>query len=76
MSVGESSQGLGFSPLPADEYDSYLIELIRMAETGSSKQEIVLYLEKVERDYLMLTDPDGNKGDFAEAILDLQGSGR
>jgi hypothetical protein len=60
----------GFRPLPADEYDVYLLHALAMVEGGSSKSEIVAYLNTVEQEYLMLSQPAGDKGRFVDALFE------
>ena len=68
MANTDTAGEISFRPLPEDEYDAYLLHLQSMLETGSSPNDIVSYLDLVEREYLMLTKPSGDKGAFARAL--------
>jgi hypothetical protein len=67
LNEGRAGEG-DFRPLPEDEYDTYLLHVQSMLETGSAPNEIVSYLDLVEREYLMLTRPSGDKGAFVRAL--------
>ncbi|MDX8478316.1 hypothetical protein RFN28_07455 [Mesorhizobium sp. VK24D] len=71
MSNVPTSDELGFQPLPEDEYDSYLQQVMRLVVEGASAGQISHYLSLVESDYLMLSSPAGNKDAFVGAVLDL-----
>ncbi|RWM74118.1 hypothetical protein [Mesorhizobium sp.] len=66
-----TSNELGFRPLPEDEYDSYLQQIMRLIVDGASPNEISNYLATVESEYLMLDSPAGSKDDFVSAVLEL-----
>ena len=68
MANTTTEEKLGFRPLPVDEYDSYLSHAQNLLESGASSGEIRTYLETVERDYLMLSAPDGDKDAFIRAL--------
>lgn len=61
------------SPMPADEYDGYLIEVFDMVQKGESFGSVVDYLAKVERDYIGLTRPSGDKLLFVGELFKLAG---
>lgn len=69
MSNVTTQEALGFRPLPMDEYDAYLAHVIHLIEAGASKAEVRAYLDTVERDYLMLSTPAGDKAKFIEAVF-------
>lgn len=54
--------------LPEDEYDRYLNQVLKMITAGEEKSAILEFLSKVEREYLMLTNPRGNKFQFLEEL--------
>lgn len=59
------------SPMPADEYDGYLVVMRRMIAEGASRHDVVLYLSKVEKDFIGLSQPSGDKAKFVEAVFAL-----
>ncbi|MDX8465574.1 hypothetical protein RFM26_07735 [Mesorhizobium sp. VK23B] len=63
-----TSEKLG---LPEDEYDNYLIQVMRLVVDGASPRQISDYLGKVENEYLMLSSPSGSKDDFVNAVFEL-----
>lgn len=65
-----TEEELPFRPMPADEYDRYLIYVEYLFATKASKKEIYTYLDTVEREYMMLSYPSGDKTKFIEAIQD------
>ncbi|MCV3208052.1 hypothetical protein OHD62_15525 [Mesorhizobium sp. YC-39] len=68
--VATSSQ-LGFHPLPEDEYDTYLQQVMRLIVEDASARQISDYLGKVESEYLMLSSPAGSKDAFISAVFRL-----
>jgi hypothetical protein len=64
---------LGYPPLPANEYDAYLSELLRLIGQGASPEDLLNYLATVETDYLMLTNPVGDKQAFIRSVLAASG---
>jgi hypothetical protein len=61
------------SPMPADEYDGYLIESLEMVRDGASVQVVVDYLTRVEREYIGLTQPSGDKLTFVRKLFEFLG---
>lgn len=61
----------GFRPLPEEEYDSYLQQVMRLIVEGASPTQISDYLSKVESEYLMLSSPAGSKNAFVSAAFEL-----
>ncbi|WP_133117177.1 hypothetical protein [Mesorhizobium sanjuanii] len=62
---------LGFRPLPEDEYDTYLQQVMRLIVEDVSPRQISDYLSKVESEYLMLSSPAGSKDAFISAVFGL-----
>jgi len=62
---------LQFRPLPEDEYDTYLLHVIRLVGDGASPSHIKDYLGTVENEYLQMTSPRGNKDTFVSAVFAL-----
>ncbi|MER8386972.1 hypothetical protein NKJ46_28215 [Mesorhizobium sp. M0166] len=58
-------------PLPADEYDTYLLHVIRLVGDGASPSQVADYLSTVENEYIQLTSPRGSKDDFVSAVFGL-----
>ena len=69
MSNIASESETEFPALPEDEYDAYLSNLGEMIERHDSVQEMLEYLSIVERDYIMLSAPSGDKRKFLEEVL-------
>jgi hypothetical protein len=69
MEISATKDELGFRPLPADEYDGYLLHIASMVDAGAPSSEMREYLELVEREYLMLSRPSGSKDDFVAALV-------
>lgn len=45
--------------LPDNEYDSYIPEIIRLLRSDCSSEQLAVYLQHVERDYMEVeTDPE------------------
>jgi len=59
-----------FRPMPEDEYDRYLLYVEYLFANKASEKEILAYLDTVEREYLMLSSPRGNKRKFIASIQD------
>lgn len=57
------------SPMPADEYDSYLMVAWQMINKGATEDDVVSYLSQVETEFIGLSRPAGNKLAFVEAIF-------
>ncbi|MCF3934395.1 hypothetical protein L1787_13370 [Acuticoccus sp. M5D2P5] len=74
MSNIETEDSLGYRPLPADEYDTYLAHIQTLIQSKASMQDIREYLEIVERDYIMLSSPSGSKDAFIRALQEASGS--
>lgn len=72
MESEANAKELEFPPLPADEYDTYLKYVEKMLQNNASDQQIIAYLETVERDFLELTSPAGNKSEFVSALKKLR----
>jgi len=68
MSNVTTEQELGSRPLPADEYDTYLLYIISRLEANCGLDEIYSYLCIAENDYMMLSYPSGNKNEFISSI--------
>jgi hypothetical protein len=60
---------LRFRPLPEDEYDTYLLHVIRLVGDGASPRQIKDYLSTVENEYIQLASPRGNKDNFVNAVF-------
>lgn len=73
MSNVSTETELGYPPLPEGEYDGYLLKLVSMSQQGAKRSELINFLDKVERDYLMLSHPDGDKSAFVDAVLKSSG---
>jgi hypothetical protein len=74
MESSVASREPGFRPLPSDElpsdeYDSYLMQIMRLLVEGANPMQIRDYLGKVENKYLGLSSPAGNKDDFLNALF-------
>ncbi len=72
MAGTSQSENLRFRPLPEDEYDSYLQQILALVEGGASREEVLAYMDTVEREYLMLTAPAGDKSKFVSAVFELR----
>jgi hypothetical protein len=71
-----SEDELGFRPLPAGEYDGYLLHLLTLLQRGVPDRDLRSYLETVEREYIGLSKPAGDKANFLAALRELTaGSG-
>ncbi|MGX8011340.1 hypothetical protein ACVDG8_021425 [Mesorhizobium sp. ORM8.1] len=66
-----SSSELRSRPLPEDEYDIYLLHVIRLVSDGASPLEIGDYLGIVENEYIEMTSPPGSKDAFVNAVFEL-----
>lgn len=55
--------------LPEDEYDQYLNQVLRMISQGEERSAIIDFLSAVEREYMMITNPSGNKYQFVEELV-------
>ncbi|MER9231384.1 hypothetical protein NKI56_04630 [Mesorhizobium sp. M0622] len=71
MESTATSREPGFRPLPADEYDNYLLQIMRLVVDGADPRQISDYLGKVENEYLGLSSPAGSKDDFLNAVFAL-----
>lgn len=71
MSNVATEASLGYRPLPADEYDRYLSHMLILLAQGASDGELLGYLSTVERDYIGLSAPAGNKDRFVAAVRAL-----
>lgn len=71
MANTTSKEELGYPPMPEDEYDAYLNLLASMIRGGASIDELMGYLEEVERNILMLSRPAGDKRAFIDAALSI-----
>ena len=71
-----SEDELGFRPLPADEYDGYLLHLLTLLQRGVPHRDLRSYLETVEREDIEFSKPAADKGNFLAALRELTaGSG-
>ena len=71
MANVSSREELGYPPMPEDEYDAYLYGLVSRIRSGASFDELLGYLNEVERDHLMLSHPAGDKRAFIDAALSI-----
>lgn len=55
-------------PLPDDEYDNYLAEVREMLGSGAADAEVVAYLDEVERDFMGIDQPHGDKSRFVAEV--------
>ncbi|WP_434724428.1 hypothetical protein [Mesorhizobium sp. RIZ17] len=65
------SSELRSRPLPEDEYDTYLLHVIRLVRDGATPSQIVDYLSTAEKEYMGLTSPRGSKDIFVNAVFEL-----
>lgn len=66
-----TSSELRSRPLPEDEYDTYLLHVIRLVSDGATPSQIMDYLSTVEKEYIELTSPRGSKDAFVNAVFEL-----
>ncbi|CAN7190473.1 hypothetical protein [Mesorhizobium sp. LjNodule214] len=66
-----TSSELGFRPLPQDEYDTYLLHVIRLVGNGASPRQVADYLSTVENEYIQMISPSGSKDNFVNAVFGL-----
>ena len=59
------------SPMPADEYDSYLFEVWNMCRSGKGKADIIEYLGRVESEYIGISRPAGDKALFVDKLRNV-----
>lgn len=63
---------LPHNTLPEDEYDQYLLHVADLIESDAADGELLEYLELVEKKYIMMPNPAGDKGAF---IVEEYGDG-
>ncbi len=68
MALEGSEQALGYPPLPDDEYDNYLAGVREMLKSGAADTEVVAYLDEVEREFMGIDQPHGDKARFVAAV--------
>ncbi|TIQ22805.1 MAG: hypothetical protein E5X51_03820 [Mesorhizobium sp.] len=69
MSNSKQQNSAFHRPLPEDEYDTYLVELLRMMKEGKSKYEILSYIDYVEKEYIMMESGKEKKNKFIDKLF-------
>ena len=66
---------ISLNPNLADEYDSYIVPLIRLAESEQalSAQKVASFLERCEKDEMGLTLERHNRDRAAEKLIEILG---
>jgi len=76
MELERGMEGLEERPLPDDEYDNYLAEVREMLFAGAADADVVAYLDEVEREFMGIDQPHGDKCRFVAEVRAAISGGR